>query len=408
MRQKRREWDRFLSEAEKVARKAAPTVIRAGMAVTPAGAAFKAAAPLVLAQRQPSEPSQPAARRRRAAATPAPRKSPAPWLDQFNQNPFVIDAAGHFTREFVRPAGAVQSIKKSVEGLVELAPVAAALHPLAPGFIRDRGMQQGADLVLDAYRAAGDYAKSRLAEPSRIREDVERGFQDFRVRTDPTATPEADTALGEIVRNIPIGLHQGEFAFDVLSAVYGGAEIKGLLQLNRLGKMSRAERLAVHGREKLSPEGVESFASPYTGEGHHFVGKRIFKSEKIPEPVRKLLKEHFMDSKWNVLKPKGFDKGQFYKRHHLVDLHVEGGPHPKWVPEKGWSAKKLGWEKAGSFGRFWHGRPTALRKLGVNLVGAGLAGDLGGLLLVDDPEALSGAQRATASRRAQNDPHQHP
>lgn len=296
-------------------------------------------------------------------------------LVQLNSNPIVRDAAGLVTLQAMRPLGALRSVRDTAVGVVEAAPlISFAANPLLTmfGANRDAAREQ----VLGLAGAVGGYVESRRGDPAQIGEDVVNVVRDWHVGIDPTATPKADTALSEIVRVAPKAVNQGAFAFDTLSALYGGAELKGLAEFGRAAKLTEAERLSNWVAAGLPAERAANFATAYDGVGHHFIQR----SAKLPQwlgggPVPEFIIEH----PWNILKPPGVDKGYFYKLHHAVDPYYYGGRVPAKYGGGGWSAKKLGWERYDQLGQFWHARPIPLRKAGLVAVGAGPLDEVIGL-----------------------------
>jgi len=86
--------------------------------------------------------------------------------------------------------------------------------------------------------------------------------------------------------------------------------------------------------------------TPFRGLGHHFI------------PRRKGLPKSYSDSVFNVLKPEGISRGDFYELHYKVDPSYKGGGV---IRGEGWSGKKLGLEEYGLAGRLWHGSPSPLK-----------------------------------------------
>ncbi|MBC6981922.1 hypothetical protein [Caulobacter sp. 17J80-11] len=389
---KRQRQEDWFGTALNEARRYAPAVLSL---MTP-GAQAVAVAKL-LADREASRRTTPAPRAKRPVAVGnrvQPTTPVAPRVDrligELNRNPLVREVASYATMQAARPYGAARSMWDSATGLVEAAPlINLAAHPLETlvGPNRDEALRQALGLAIataELKEQLGAYVDSRRADPGRIGDDIKKGVHDWYVGIDPAATPRADTALGEIVRVAPMGRKQGELALDVGSLLYGGAELKGLSEVAKMGRMTRAERLAKYAAEGLEPKFAENWALPDVGQGHHAF---IRQSDLLPKflgggPFPREILDHSL----NVLKPVGFDKGQQNVLHFKVDEDFFGGRLPKWVGQRGWSGKRMGLTKYGELGRNWHGRPIAARELGLGLVELGLLGDFGDMLTDEEGE----------------------
>ncbi len=127
------------------------------------------------------------------------------------------------------------------------------------------------DKVFRAGKGVVDYTTNAISNPKVVAEDVGAGLRHFQVKIDPAASPPAGTLGGEAARNFNIGLNRGEALFDAASLLYGGAEAKGLAELGRVSEGAAAAKYLARGYpERLS----DYFATPYTGEGHHFLPRR--------------------------------------------------------------------------------------------------------------------------------------
>jgi hypothetical protein len=217
----------------------------------------------------------------------------------------------------------------------------------------------------DAFRYIDRVGK----DPKVVMNDLRRQVHEANARLNPGATKPADTFAGELRRNFGIGLNRGEVLFDVGSLLVGGAELKGMAELGLLGRGGRASKYVARG---YPPRIAEDFAKPYPhkGMGAHYYGRA--------EPLPKLLgggplPKWILDSPFNVIKPRGVDKGALYERHYKTDLQYHGGPLPG---GGGWSGRKLGWRKYGPVGRAYYGAPGPLK--------SALAGGLAGVGAVVD------------------------
>jgi hypothetical protein len=220
------------------------------------------------------------------------------------------------------------------------------------------------DKVFRAGKGAFDYTTNAISNPKMVANDVGTGLRSFQVKVDPAASSPAGTLAAEAARNFNIGLNRGEAAFDAASLLYGGAEAKGLAELGTFSNEAAAAKYMARGY----PNGLSDyFATPYDGEGHHFLPKRIelpvwLGGGPVPSVIR--------DSPFFLLKPSNITKGDFFERHFRVDPSYRGGKVPARFGGGGWSGRHLGWQKHDRLGRLWYGSPTPLKAV----AGAGIAG----------------------------------
>jgi hypothetical protein len=118
-------------------------------------------------------------------------------------------------------------------------------------------------------------------------------------------------------------------------------------------------------------------AKPYTGQGHHFIPRRRRMNPKISKifnPNNRRLPSFFIESRFNVLKPKNITTGKMYGLHYRVD------PAFNFTKIKGggvWDGKALGLKQYGVAGRLWYGSPRPLKAaVGGGAVGTGGLGYL--------------------------------
>nr|QQZ51336.1 hypothetical protein JKL49_09915 [Phenylobacterium glaciei] len=84
--------------------------------------------------------------------------------------------------------------------------------------------------------------------------------------------------------------------------------------------------------------------------GHHYVKRSFTLPEKyrsVPLPkaiVGKKPPEWFIESPFNVLKPRNISRGDFYELHFQVDPQFYGARLPKFEPTGGWRGNDLGLE----------------------------------------------------------------
>jgi hypothetical protein len=372
----REDFERLVPEAEAAGRRAYDTAMRiGGHLLTPGvgggGPGFTiAGGGLAPARARPTL--------QRARRTPSPRPSPprrsAPGgkLDALLQKLDHSDVAKSLGGSVAMAAGlvpgAARSVVHTVEGLGDAAMFAGRLMNLSGRAAREDAW----DDLADGARSVGRYANSRFHHPGLIARDAEHGLHDFRVRIDPTATPRANTFMGELRRNYDIGMNQGETAADVASLFFGGAELK---PLSRLGKYSKAAQEAKLIAQGVEPEMASKLAEPYTGVGHHHLPRRtklpaFINGGKIPSFVS--------DSPFFRLRPNNLSKAEFYKLHYEVDPFFHGGRLPG---GGGFSGKALGWRKLSRPARIWKGTPAPTKAV---IVAPGMAGVVDGALHQED------------------------
>lgn len=285
---------------------------------------------------------------------PTPRstpKRPASLLE----TPAVRKIGSDAARAAGNAVGLARGAVHAAEGLVEAAAFAHRVANPIQDFLANPHNTASAQVGRSLLKAV-DYVKEGIANPAGVAKDIGDGAADFRRKTDPSATRAAPTFSGELRRNFEIGKNQGEVAFDIGSLVIGGPAAKATKFLVP-AKVSTAEKYLAQG---FSPRAAAYLATPYEGMGHHFAGRRL----KLPE--------RFSESEFNVLKPPGMTRGDFYELHFKVDPHFYGAAlRPKAAGEH-WRGKALGLERHPPAGRIWHGSPMPLKARAIGLTsGAG-------------------------------------
>jgi hypothetical protein len=272
-----------------------------------------------------------------------------------DRSPSAKAAAGEFGLAAGRVPGVVRGAWHTLGGAVELGDFVSRVQNPVPDILA--GRETAPDQVIQAGRGAIGYFGSRASNPGLAVNDVQTAYHRANVSLNPSASPQADTVIGEFKRNRDIGLNQGEVAFDVY------APTKVLKVLAPLRQLSRAERVAGYLRRGLPQGAAEALAEPYIdGLGHHVVPRRTLKAWGIPDFIG--------DSRFNIVKPVGIDKGQFYRLHYGVDTKVNGGPlRGRRGRGSGWSGRRLGWERYDQLGRIVHGTPEGIK----DIVGASVS-----------------------------------
>ena len=166
------------------------------------------------------------------------------------------------------------------------------------------------------------------------------------------------------------------------TAFNGGMTLAGLVDpellagkvgsLARVGETTealeaaRAAKVAKYVNQGFSPAKAEYLAEPYEGMGHHFIPRRgidvprsLSQLPFVPKTIK--LPKVISDSRFNVLKPSGMSRGDFYELHYKVDPHYYGSGLPRGLGPGGWSGQRIGLEEYGPLGRLWYGSPTSLK-----------------------------------------------
>ncbi|ABQ70782.1 hypothetical protein Swit_4444 [Rhizorhabdus wittichii RW1] len=186
----------------------------------------------------------------------------------------------------------------------------------------------------------------------------------------PHYDPPFDISLEQAIGGPPLAA--GAAAFLPEATVV----IAGALKAARAVKSSKAADLATkYVKQGFSRSDAEELAKPYSGIGHHFIPKqrRLFpKISKILNPNNRCLPSSFIESRFNVLRPKGISKGEMYELHYKVDPNFKGTTLPGGTR---WSGRDIGLKKYEQAGRLWYGSPTPLKASvgGVSTVGGGAA-----------------------------------
>lgn len=298
-----------------------------------------------------------AGRSQPAGRTPPTRRNDqlVSWLDG---NPTAKVVGGGLAQRFGNTvglaSGAFSSAKELGEGAVF---VSRLVDP--KDWLKGPAGGSAASQLIGASKGVFDYASQGITDPQKVVRDVRNRAHQLRVELDPTATPIASTFSGELRRNFDIGQNQGEAAIAVGTVALGGPAAKAVGKLGKVSKVGRPGDLVAKG---LSPEAAAYLSEPYFGLGHHYVAKR-----------HKWVPAVLSESKFNVLRPNGISRGDFYELHYRVDPRFHGARLPKRFGGESWSGKRVGLEKYDQLGRIWHGSPTPL-KIGVGGVAAGGGG----------------------------------
>ncbi len=116
----------------------------------------------------------------------------------------------------------------------------------------------------------------------------------------------------------------------------------------------------------FTPAQAKYLTQPYGKRaGHHF---------PIPQRVgRAVLPDAVVDSRFNVLRPRGISLGRFYELHYRVDPYFNYARFPRSIGG-GWNGNTLGLERYSGLQRIWYATPGPTKVAGgtgIIVVGAG-------------------------------------
>jgi hypothetical protein len=292
-------------------------------------------------QAQLAQATQPAVRRQQSGGSPRPAPRS---IDDLSLPPLAQAAAIHLAQQGGRAVGVVRGGVHAVEGVAK---GAAFVGRLASGpfdeWLSPPG-ESASDQLRGAFAEGANYVRGAVEDPQRVVQDVRNAAHQLRVELDPSFTPAASTLEQELQRQFEIGMNQGELAFDVGTLAVGGPLAKGAKRLGGISKPSTAEKYIAQG---FTPAEAAHLAAPYPARnrGHHYIPLRV-----KPPPI-------FAESVFNILRPEGITRGDFYELHFKVD--------PKFkttgLLDGVWSGDALGLKKYGQLGRIWHGSPAPLK-----------------------------------------------
>ncbi|MDP1618102.1 hypothetical protein [Phenylobacterium sp.] len=296
-------------------------------------------------QAQLAQATQPAVRRQQSGGSPRPTAQSVLSRIEANLdgNPTAKALAGHLVQQGAIPIGLLRGGAKAIEGLADAALfVARVQNPVLDRLLSPAGETAGEQFGSAVERGL-EYVVEGARNPRVLIEDARSFGHQMRLDLDPSATPVAPTFKGELQRRLDIGMNQGELAFDVGSLAFGGPLAKSTKVFGAV-RASPVEKYLAQGFTKAQ---AAHLAKPYPKQnmGHHAVARRWG------------LPKIFSESEFNILRPIGITRGDFYERHFQVDPHFHGTK----LLNSGWSGKKLGLKRHGALGRIWYGTPEPLK-----------------------------------------------
>ncbi|MFT4933622.1 MAG: hypothetical protein ACI9LT_000291 [Pseudoalteromonas distincta] len=296
-------------------------------------------------QAQLAQATQPAVRRQQSGGSPRPAgQSVMSRIEaSLDGSPTAKALVGHLAQQGAIPIGLLRGGAEAIEGLAEAAVFVARAHnPVLDRLLSPAGETAGEQFG-DAVQRGLEYVVEGAKNPQVFIEDARSFGHQMRLDLDPSATPVAPTFKGELQRRLDIGMNQGELAFEVGSLALGGPLAKSTKAFGAV-KASPVEKYLAQG---FTPAQAAHLAKPYPKRnmGHHAVGRRW----NLPKV--------FTESEFNVLRPQGITRGDFYELHFRVDPHFHGTS----VLRGGWRGEALGFKRYGPLGRIWHGTPEPMK-----------------------------------------------
>jgi hypothetical protein len=214
------------------------------------------------------------------------------------------------------------------------------------------------------------------AHPDAVAAGAARAIHDLGTKVKPDIDAGAANASEQFRRNFEIGKNGGDLQFQGALAALPGPKLLGPARA-----LTKEELMARFLSQKFSMMDAEYLAEPYPWKGHHALARRTkfpedFLGMKLPASVAgKPLPKFIVESPFNLLKPAGISRGEFYTLHAQVDpkFHGTGG-----LPDsRRWSRKDLGIRRYDPIRRTWYGTPAATKKA---LAGIGAGGAGAGVL----------------------------
>ena len=182
----------------------------------------------------------------------------------------------------------------------------------------------------------------------------------------------ADWAMGKAIDWAvarPLHWAASKYVFPIVRRVWskapkGTATSPGAALRARLG--AQFDEYMHFRNQGFTPAQAKYLTQPYGNRaGHHF---------PIPQRVgRGVLPDAVVDSRFNVLRPRGISLGRFYELHYRVDPYFNYARFPRSIGG-GWNGNTLGLERYSGLQRIWYATPGPTKVAGgtgIVVVGAG-------------------------------------
>ena len=270
------------------------------------------------------------------------------FLDSLNHSLAARIVGGGAGYLFGLPAGVARGGWHALEGIGDGLNFARSL-------VLPEGRAKAWNEAKTATHNALQYGRSVAANPSRLVDDaVSEGTA--AIHNFVPFTTMADTATGEIGHELAIGMNGGEALANV-AGFFAAPEVVGGLNAARTFAATREANIAEMMERGLNEPTARHLSKPYKGQGDHALIQKSQKSIfgfEMPGLRRLPIPKWFMDSSLNVSIPRGLSQYDFYKYHYGVDPQFYGGRLPVDLNGgKGFSGKRLGFERYSNPGRTW-------------------------------------------------------
>lgn len=273
-------------------------------------------------------------------------------VGDLDHNDVVKGAAGSLAQSAGAVAGLARGgahLAQDAVGVVQFTenlfdPAYGWLHPGQPAW-------------LPLAQSANDAVRRGLSAAHHPVQSIMAGASRANAAFNPSATPAAPTATGEMRRRFGIGMNQGEVLFDIGAAAMAPEAMADPF-------LSADAQVAKRVAQGMDLRMAQNLAQPYEGMGHHYIPRRGIFGLQLPKVLS--------DSPFNVLKPPGISRGDMYDLHYEVDPKFHGARLADDVGQH-WSGKKLGLKKDHPMVQVVRGAPTALKRT-VSGAAGGVAG----------------------------------
>lgn len=263
-------------------------------------------------------------------------------VGDLDHNDVVKGAAGSLAQS----AGAVAGLARGGARLAQDAAGAVQFteNLLDPAY---GWLHGGQPAWLPLAQSADDAVRQGLSVARHPVQSIMAGASRANATLNPSATPAAPTATDEMRRRFGIGMNQGEVLFDI-----GAAAMAPEAAMTRPAVFAEDQVAKRMSQGMIEPK-ARYLAEPYEGMGHHYIPRSVIEALNISKA--------FGDSRFNVLKPPGISRGDFYELHFRVDPDFKGARLADHVGEH-WSGEKLGLKKDPFLVRVVRGAPPALKR----------------------------------------------
>ncbi|HEX4710317.1 hypothetical protein [Phenylobacterium sp.] len=299
---------------------------------------------------QPSGANDPTVSELEVVGRPIASTPHAGFFDSLNHNPVARAAGGLGGYLIGLPAGVLRGGWHSLEGVGHGLNFARGL--LYSPDARAKAWDDAQTTTHDALQ----YGRSVLANPARLADDALSGARAANRSLNPFATPIPDTASGAFGHELGIGANGGETLTDI-AGLFAAPEVFAGVKAAGTFAATREANVAKMMAQGLDEATARYLSKPYKGQGDHALiqkSQRSILGFETPGLRGLPIPKWFMDGPLNVSIPRGLSQYDFYKYHYGVDPKFYGGRLPVDLNGgKGFSGKRLGFERYSDPGRTW-------------------------------------------------------